>query len=78
MNILIPELEKRLHYFPMIYKIIEKNADEIDSNIIYDRDFGYDFFGFKTLERSYLLKLNGHIVERPAHVNAGFHRNSPR
>ena len=60
-----------------VYKIIEKNADEIDSNIIYNRDFGYDFFGFKTLERSYLLKLNGHIVERPQHmlmrVSIGIH-----
>ncbi|MEC7068955.1 MAG: ribonucleoside-diphosphate reductase subunit alpha, partial [Bacteroidota bacterium] len=62
-----------------VYKIIEKNADQIDSNIIYNRDFGYDFFGFKTLERSYLLKLNGQIVERPQHmlmrVSIGIHLN---
>ncbi len=62
-----------------VYKIIEKNADQIDSNIIYNRDFGYDFFGFKTLERSYLLKLNGKIVERPQHmlmrVSIGIHLN---
>ena len=62
-----------------VYKIIEKNADQIDSNIIYNRDFGYDFFGFKTLERSYLLKLNGRIVERPQHmlmrVSIGIHLN---
>ena len=51
-----------------VHKIIEKNAHQIDSNIIYNRDFGYDFFGFKTLERSYLLKLNGKIVERPQHM----------
>ncbi|NBS19315.1 MAG: ribonucleoside-diphosphate reductase subunit alpha, partial [Flavobacteriia bacterium] len=60
-----------------VYQIIEKNADRIDSNIIYNRDFGYDFFGFKTLERSYLLKLNGKIVERPQHmlmrVSIGIH-----
>jgi ribonucleoside-diphosphate reductase alpha chain len=60
-----------------VYKIIEENADQIDSNIIYNRDFGYDFFGFKTLERSYLLKLNGQIVERPQHmlmrVSIGIH-----
>lgn len=60
-----------------VYAIIEKNADIIDSSIIYNRDFGYDFFGFKTLERSYLLKLNGQIVERPQHmlmrVSIGIH-----
>jgi ribonucleoside-diphosphate reductase alpha chain len=62
-----------------VYEIIQKNADQIDSNIIYNRDFGYDFFGFKTLERSYLLKLNGKIVERPQHmlmrVSIGIHLN---
>ena len=62
-----------------VYKIIQKNADKLDSSIIYNRDFGYDFFGFKTLERSYLLKLNGQIVERPQHmlmrVSIGIHLN---
>ncbi|WP_299006309.1 ribonucleoside-diphosphate reductase subunit alpha [uncultured Tenacibaculum sp.] len=48
-----------------VYKIIMDNADKLDSTIIYSRDFNYDYFGFKTLERSYLLKLNGNIVERP-------------
>jgi len=60
-----------------VYQIIKKNADKLDSSIIYNRDFGYDFFGFKTLERSYLLKLNGNIVERPQHmlmrVSVGIH-----
>ena len=60
-----------------VFKIIQKNADKLDSSIIYNRDFGYDFFGFKTLERSYLLKLNGKIVERPQHmlmrVSIGIH-----
>jgi len=60
-----------------VYKIIKENADKLDSSIIYNRDFGYDFFGFKTLERSYLLKLNGKIVERPQHmlmrVSVGIH-----
>jgi ribonucleoside-diphosphate reductase alpha chain len=60
-----------------VYKIIQKNADQLDSSIIYNRDFGYDYFGFKTLERSYLLKLNGQIVERPQHmlmrVSLGIH-----
>jgi ribonucleoside-diphosphate reductase alpha chain len=51
-----------------VYKVITEHADELDSTIIYNRDFGYDYFGFKTLERSYLLKLNGNIVERPQHM----------
>jgi ribonucleoside-diphosphate reductase alpha chain len=42
-----------------------KNKEELDSAIIYDRDYCYDYFGFKTLERSYLLRVNGKIVERP-------------
>ena len=48
-----------------VYSVIKKNADVLDSTIIYDRDFRYDFFGFKTLERSYLLKLDGEVAERP-------------
>ena len=48
-----------------VYSVIMNNADVLDSTIIYDRDFRYDFFGFKTLERSYLLKLNGEVAERP-------------
>ena len=51
-----------------VYKVIKKNAEKLDSTIIYNRDFNYDYFGFKTLERSYLLKLNGVTVERPQHM----------
>lgn len=62
-----------------VFKIISDNADQLDSTIIYSRDFNYDFFGFKTLERSYLLKLDGKIVERPQHmlmrVSVGIHLN---
>lgn len=62
-----------------VYEIIMKNANELDSTIIYNRDFGYDYFGFKTLERSYLLKINGNIAERPQHmlmrVSVGIHLN---
>ncbi len=62
-----------------VYKVIMDNADRLDSTIIYNRDFGYDYFGFKTLERSYLLKLNGKIAERPQHmlmrVSVGIHLN---
>jgi ribonucleoside-diphosphate reductase alpha chain len=61
-----------------VYEIIQKNAQILDSTIIYDRDFGYDYFGFKTLERSYLLRLNGKVAERPQHmlmrVAVGIHK----
>ncbi|MDB5031315.1 ribonucleoside-diphosphate reductase subunit alpha [Mucilaginibacter sp.] len=61
-----------------VWEIIEKNAEELDSSIIYDRDFGFDYFGFKTLEKSYLLKLDGKIAERPQHlymrVAVGIHK----
>lgn len=50
------------------HKIIMENADRLNSTIIYDRDFNYNYFGFKTLERSYLLKINGKIAERPQHM----------
>ena len=62
-----------------VYEIIEKNAEFLDSQMIYDRDFGYDYFGFKTLERSYLLRMHGKIVERPQHmlmrVSIGIHKD---
>ena len=48
--------------------IVEANADRLDSAIIYDRDFSFDYFGFKTLERSYLLRADGKVVERPQHL----------
>ncbi|WP_068944910.1 ribonucleoside-diphosphate reductase subunit alpha [Chryseobacterium timonianum] len=51
-----------------VYDIIRKNADEIDSSIIYDRDYNFDYFGFKTLERSYLIRTNGKVTERPQHL----------
>lgn len=62
-----------------VYDVIMKNAARLDSEIIYDRDFDYDYFGFKTLERSYLLKVNGRVVERPQHmlmrVAVGIHKS---
>ncbi len=62
-----------------VYDVIEANKEKLDSTIIYNRDFGYDYFGFKTLERSYLLKINGKIAERPQHmlmrVSIGIHLN---
>lgn len=50
------------------YGVIKKNAALLDSTIIYDRDFSYDYFGFKTLERSYLMKIDGKVIERPQHM----------
>ncbi|MFT7351326.1 MAG: ribonucleoside-diphosphate reductase alpha chain [Flavobacterium sp.] len=62
-----------------VHQVIQENAEFLDSHIIYNRDFNYDYFGFKTLERSYLLKINGKIVERPQHmlmrVSVGIHLN---
>lgn len=61
-----------------VWGIIEANAELLDSTIIYDRDFGFDYFGFKTLEKSYLLKIDGKIAERPQHlfmrVSIGIHK----
>ena len=61
-----------------VHQIIMDNAAELDSAIIHSRDFHYDFFGFKTLERAYLLKLNAQIAERPQHmlmrVSVGIHK----
>lgn len=50
------------------WKVVKDNAAELDEAIIYDRDFAYDYFGFKTLERSYLMKVDGKVVERPQHL----------
>ncbi|WP_177731404.1 MULTISPECIES: ribonucleoside-diphosphate reductase subunit alpha [Flavobacterium] len=62
-----------------VHEVIMANAERLDSTIIYNRDFNYDYFGFKTLERSYLLRINGQIVERPQHmlmrVSVGIHLN---
>ncbi|MEP0368673.1 MAG: ribonucleoside-diphosphate reductase subunit alpha [Cyclobacteriaceae bacterium] len=60
-----------------VYGIIRANAKRLDDAIDYTRDYNYDFFGYKTLERSYLMKLDGKIVERPQHmlmrVSVGIH-----
>ncbi len=62
-----------------VYQVVMNNKDVLDSSIIYDRDFRYDYFGFKTLTRSYLMKLNGLIAERPQQmlmrVAVGIHKN---
>jgi ribonucleoside-diphosphate reductase alpha chain len=62
-----------------VYEVIRKNAALLDSTIIYDRDYHFDYFGFKTLEKSYLLRMNGKVVERPQHmfmrVAVGIHKD---
>lgn len=60
-----------------VHKIVMHNKERLDSAIIFDRDFEFDYFGFKTLERSYLMRMNGRPVERPQHlfmrVSVGIH-----
>lgn len=62
-----------------VFEVIQNNKELLDSSIIYDRDFRYDYFGFKTLTRSYLLRINGEIAERPQQmlmrVAVGIHKN---
>ncbi len=77
-NYVNPRTEKKSSLISdEIFKVINQNAELLDSTIIYNRDFGYDYFGFKTLERSYLLKINGNVAERPQQmlmrVSVGIH-----
>jgi len=62
-----------------VMQLIEEHADLLDSTIIYDRDYAFDYFGFKTLEKSYLLRINGKVAERPQHmymrVAVGIHKS---
>ena len=63
----------------LLYQVVMKNKEKINSYIDYQRDFTFDYFGFKTLERAYLMKINGKIIERPQHlfmrVALGIHGN---
>ncbi|WP_338172056.1 ribonucleoside-diphosphate reductase subunit alpha [Candidatus Poseidonia alphae] len=63
-----------------VFDVIMEHADVLNNHIDYSRDNNYDYFGFKTLERSYLLRLNGEIAERPQHmlmrVSVGIHYNN--
>ncbi|MDP6334115.1 MAG: ribonucleoside-diphosphate reductase subunit alpha [Candidatus Poseidoniaceae archaeon] len=63
-----------------VFDIIMANADVLNNHIDYNRDYNYDYFGFKTLERSYLLKLHGEVAERPQHmlmrVSVGIHHGN--
>ncbi|MFM2428614.1 MAG: hypothetical protein RL012_498 [Bacteroidota bacterium] len=62
-----------------VYSVIKENASLFDNTVDYTRDFHYDYFGFKTLERSYLMKLDGKVAERPQHmlmrVAVGIHQD---
>jgi ribonucleoside-diphosphate reductase alpha chain len=61
-----------------VYEVIVRNAEKIQARLVHERDYNYDYFGFRTLERAYLLKDNGKIIERPQHmlmrVSIGFHK----
>lgn len=61
-----------------VYGVVKNHAAKLDEAIDYTRDFDYDYFGFKTLEKSYLIKLDGKVVERPQHmlmrVAVGIHK----
>lgn len=62
-----------------VYLIVKENRELLDSSLKYERDFCYEYFGYKTLERSYLLKIDGKVIERPQHmlmrVSLGIHKN---
>lgn len=77
-NYINPEINKKCSMVSdELYKIVKENKDRLDGAIISSRDFEYNYFGFKTLERSYLLKVNGKVAERPQHmlmrVSLGIH-----
>lgn len=50
------------------YRFVRDNAKQLNSSLVYDRDFMFEYFGFKTLQKSYLLKMHGKTVERPQHM----------
>ncbi|KAF0990785.1 hypothetical protein HZS_5305 [Henneguya salminicola] len=68
-NYIVPETQARASFITdEFYNFVMTHKEQLDSTIVYDRDFRFNFFGFKTLERSYLCKLNGKVVERPQHM----------
>ncbi|KAK7044678.1 ribonucleoside-diphosphate reductase, partial [Favolaschia claudopus] len=68
-NFINPKTNKRAALISEeTFKVVSANAETLDAAIIYNRDFNYNYFGFKTLERSYLLRLDGKVVERPQHL----------
>ncbi|CAG8705271.1 12896_t:CDS:2, partial [Racocetra fulgida] len=68
-NYVNPKTSKRASMISeTTYNIVMKNSEKLNSAIIYDRDYNYNYFGFKTLERSYLLRINGRVAERPQHM----------
>jgi len=62
-----------------VMRVVKENKEKINAKFDYSRDFNYDYFGFKTLERAYLLRKDGKIVERPQHMlmrcSIGIHRD---
>ncbi|KAF1744249.1 hypothetical protein MXB_3036 [Myxobolus squamalis] len=65
----VPQTGKRAAMISdAFYNFVTKHHERLNSAIVYDRDFRFNYFGFKTLERSYLYKLNGVVIERPQHM----------
>jgi len=62
-----------------LYEIVNKNKEKLNNYIDYQRDYLFDYFGFKTLERAYLIKIDKKVIERPQHlwmrVSIGIHGN---
>ncbi len=65
-----------------VYEIVMKNKDKLNAILNYEKDYLFDYFGFKTLEKSYLMKINGKIIERIQHmflrVSIGIHKEDLR
>lgn len=63
-----------------VYRMVQENAETLDAAIDHQADYSYDYFGFKTLEKSYLLRKNGKVVERPQYllmrVAVGIHKEN--
>ena len=85
-NILYDNKDINGEHSPLIseelYEIVNKNKEKLNNYIDYQRDFLFDYFGFKTLERAYLIKIDKKIIERPQHlwmrVSLGIHGNDIR
>lgn len=62
-----------------LYEVVQRNKEKLNSYLDYSRDYNFDYFGFKTLEKAYLMRVNGRVIERPQHmfmrVSLGIHGN---
>ena len=68
-NYIDPKTEKHSPIISLeFFDLVRKYSDELDSSIVHSRDHNFDYFGYKTLEKSYLLKINGKVAERPQYM----------